>query len=146
MALQRGALTTQARRGENMPVDVLVPPLGTNVDVLTLISWYKQEGETVVKDEPLFVVETDKATLDVEAPASGVLFRVFAGPGEQVAALSRIASILSADEADRVDAVSGPTVSSLSDFGRAEPSRAHSPVRQTTPTPEFPTSLTRTSL
>src|SRR3954462_9161409 len=81
-----------------MPVDVLVPPLGTNVDVLTLISWYKQEGDTVVKDEPLFVVETDKATLDVESPASGILGKILAEPGAEVAALSRIASILLSEE------------------------------------------------
>ena len=89
-----------------MPVDVLVPPLGTTVDVLTLISWYKQEGETVVKDEPLFVVETDKATLDVEAPASGILCRVSAEPGDEVATLSRIASIRSPDEADATESKS----------------------------------------
>jgi pyruvate dehydrogenase E2 component (dihydrolipoamide acetyltransferase) len=76
-----------------MPVDVLVPPLGTNVDTLMLISWYRQEGDTVAKDEPLFVVETDKATLDVEAPASGILRRVGAQAGEEVAVLSRIAMI-----------------------------------------------------
>jgi len=85
-----------------MPVDVLVPPLGTNVDVLTLISWYKQEGETVAKDEPLFVVETDKATLDVEAPASGILGRILAEPGAEVAALSVIATILVVDDVDAV--------------------------------------------
>ncbi len=87
-----------------MPVDVLVPPLGTTVDVLTLISWYKQEGETVIKDEPLFVVETDKATLDVEAPASGILCRVSAEPGDEVATLSRIASIRTPNEAEETAA------------------------------------------
>src|SRR5690349_8583672 len=81
-----------------MPVDVLVPPLGTTVDTLTLISWYKQEGEAVVKDEPLFLVETDKATLDVEAPASGILSSVSAGPGDEVGALTRIATIRAAEE------------------------------------------------
>jgi pyruvate dehydrogenase E2 component (dihydrolipoamide acetyltransferase) len=81
-----------------MPVDVLVPPVGTTVDTLTLISWYKREGETVVKDEPLFAVQTDKATLDIEAPASGILCLVCAEPGEDVVSLSRIASIRQADE------------------------------------------------
>ncbi len=59
----------------NLPVatEVLVPPLGQTVDTLTLVSWYKSEGDAVQQGEPLFAVETDKATLDVEAPASGVL-------------------------------------------------------------------------
>ena len=52
-----------------MITEVLVPPLGTTVDVVTLAAWYKQEGDSVSKDSPLFAIETDKATLDVEAPA-----------------------------------------------------------------------------
>ena len=73
--------------------EVLVPPLGQTVDTLTLVSWYKQEGEAVSAGEPLYAVETDKATLDVEAPASGVLCGVTAQPGDVVKVLSAIASI-----------------------------------------------------
>jgi pyruvate/2-oxoglutarate dehydrogenase complex dihydrolipoamide acyltransferase (E2) component len=76
-----------------MPVDVLVPPLGTTVDTLTLIAWYRREGEWVEKDEPLFAVETDKATLDIEAPASGILRRIEAAEGDAVTTLTRIAVI-----------------------------------------------------
>ena len=82
-----------------MPVEVLVPPLGATTDTLRLVEWYRQEGETVTKDEPLFAVETDKATLDVEAPASGILRLVSAQPGAEVAALSRIAVIAAPGEA-----------------------------------------------
>src|SRR5438094_790467 len=82
-----------------MPVDVLVPPLGATTDTLRLVEWYRQEGEAVTKDEPLFAVETDKATLDVEALASGILRRVSAAPGDEVAALSRLAVIAAPGEA-----------------------------------------------
>src|SRR5579864_584042 len=82
-----------------MPVDVLIPPLGATTDTLRLVEWYRQEGETVTKDEPLFAVETDKATLDVEAPASGILRLVSALPGAEVTALSRIAVIAAPSEA-----------------------------------------------
>jgi pyruvate dehydrogenase E2 component (dihydrolipoamide acetyltransferase) len=81
-----------------MPTQVLVPPLGQTVDTLTFVSWYHAEGDTVQQGAPLFVVETDKATLDVEAPASGVLRRVTARPGDQVASLSAIAVIMAPDE------------------------------------------------
>src|SRR5690242_999746 len=83
-----------------MPVEVLVPPLGATTDTLRLVEWYRREGETVTKDEPLFAVETDKATLDVEAPASGILRHVSAQPGAEVTALSRLAVILAPGEAD----------------------------------------------
>ena len=70
--------------------EVLVP-LGQTVDTLTLVSWYKQEGEAVIAGEPLYAVETDKATLDVEAPATGVLRQVTASPGDVVKVLRAIA-------------------------------------------------------
>ena len=76
-----------------MSTEVLVPPLGQTVDTLTLVSWYKQEGEAVIAGEPLYAVETDKATLDVEAPASGVLCGVTAQPGDVMKVLSAIAVI-----------------------------------------------------
>jgi pyruvate dehydrogenase E2 component (dihydrolipoamide acetyltransferase) len=82
-----------------MAIEVLVPPLGQTVDTVTLVTWYKQEGEKVAKDEPLFSIETDKATLDVEAPASGVLRQVSAQPGDEVKVLSVIALIAAPDEA-----------------------------------------------
>jgi pyruvate dehydrogenase E2 component (dihydrolipoamide acetyltransferase) len=83
-----------------MSTEVLVPPLGQTVDSLTLVSWYKQANETVTQGEPLFAVETDKATLDVEAPASGVLRNVTAAPGDTVKVLSVIAGIEVEDEAE----------------------------------------------
>src|SRR5579872_3164098 len=82
-----------------MPIQVLAPPLGTNVETLTLLTWYRQEGEQVLKDEPLFMVETDKATLDVEAPASGILCGVTARAGDQILALRPIGYILQPGEA-----------------------------------------------
>ncbi len=81
-----------------MATDVLVPPLGQTIDTLILVAWYKQEGETVTQGEPLFAVETDKATLDVEAPASGILRRISAAAGAEVKVLSAIAVIAAADE------------------------------------------------
>jgi pyruvate dehydrogenase E2 component (dihydrolipoamide acetyltransferase) len=81
-----------------MATEVLVPPLGQTVDTVTLVTWYKNEGEIVAQDDPLFAIETDKATLDVEAPASGVLRRVTVQPGDAVKVLSAIALIAAPDE------------------------------------------------
>ena len=81
-----------------MPTAVLVPPLGQTVDTLTLAQWLKQEGDAVRQGEPLYVVETDKASLEIEAPASGILRQVTAKPGDEVAVLSAIAMIAAPDE------------------------------------------------
>ncbi|HSV74645.1 MAG TPA: dihydrolipoamide acetyltransferase family protein [Chthonomonadales bacterium] len=81
-----------------MATEVLMPPLGTNVDTATLVIWYRREGDQVAAGEALFAVETDKATLDVEAPATGVLRAVSVAAGEEAPALTRIAWIATADE------------------------------------------------
>ena len=76
-----------------MATEVLVPPLGQTVDSVTLVAWHKKEGDTVEQGEMLFAIETDKATLDIEAPAAGVLALVTAHPGDEVKVLSPIALI-----------------------------------------------------
>jgi pyruvate dehydrogenase E2 component (dihydrolipoamide acetyltransferase) len=86
-----------------MAVEVLVPPLGQTVDTLVLVSWFRQEGDKVTQGEPLFSVETDKATLDVEAPGSGILTAVTAKPGDEVRVLSVIAVIAAAEVAAQVE-------------------------------------------
>src|SRR5512139_1593118 len=81
-----------------MATQVLVPPLGQTVDTLSFVAWLKQEGERVQQGEALYVVETDKAMLDVEAPATGILSRVTAKKGDQVKVLASIAVIVSEGE------------------------------------------------
>ncbi|MGD8836557.1 MAG: E3 binding domain-containing protein, partial [Desulfobacteraceae bacterium] len=56
-----------------MTVEVKVPHVGESVQEAILAQWFKQDGELVAKDEPLFVIETDKVTLEVTAEVAGVL-------------------------------------------------------------------------
>ena len=92
-----------------MATKVLVPPLGQTVDLVTLVAWHSSEGETVKQGEMLFAIETDKAILDIEAPASGVLCRVIAQPGDEVQVLSAIALIAEPGEVlEENAAASGP--------------------------------------
>ena len=81
-----------------MPVDILVPPLSQTSDSLVLVSWLKMVGDTVIKGEPLFTVETDKATLEVEAPASGIMASILANPGDEMIVRSVIGSIKEPEE------------------------------------------------
>ena len=81
-----------------MAFDVIVPPLSQTMDTVVLVEWLKAVGDEVAKGEPLFVVETDKANLDVEAPASGVLRQVLAEPGEEVEVRSTIGLIAAPGE------------------------------------------------
>jgi len=81
-----------------MATEVLVPPLGQTTDTVVLATWYKREGDPVTAGEPLFAIETDKATLDIEAPASGVLRDVSAVEGEKLEVLKCIGFIAAPDE------------------------------------------------
>jgi pyruvate dehydrogenase E2 component (dihydrolipoamide acetyltransferase) len=65
---------------------VRMPPLGTTTDELRVVEWLKAVGDDVVTGEPLFVVESDKATLEVEAAAPGILLAIRSGAGETVQA------------------------------------------------------------
>jgi pyruvate dehydrogenase E2 component (dihydrolipoamide acetyltransferase) len=78
---------------------ILVPPLGQTTDTVILSAWYKQAGQTVKIGEPLFAIETDKATLDIEAQDAGILAQVSAQAGEEVKVLSAIGLIAAPGEA-----------------------------------------------
>ena len=56
-----------------MVIDVDVPEMGESVSEVTVLEWLKSEGEFVDKDEPICVLETDKANVDLPAPAAGTL-------------------------------------------------------------------------
>ena len=65
--------------------DIRVPTLGESVSEATVGKWFKQPGETVAVDEPLVELETDKVTLEVPAPAAGVLSDIAVKAGDTVA-------------------------------------------------------------
>jgi len=64
--------------------DIRVPTLGESVTEATVGKWFKQPGEAVAVDEPLVELETDKVTLEVPAPAAGVLSGISAKNGDTV--------------------------------------------------------------
>jgi 2-oxoglutarate dehydrogenase E2 component (dihydrolipoamide succinyltransferase) len=67
-----------------MAIEIKVPSVGESVTEALLAQWYKQDGDRVQKDELLFLIETDKVTLEVVAEADGIL-RITAAEGETVA-------------------------------------------------------------
>src|SRR5256714_15223367 len=65
-----------------MANEVKLPRLGQGMESETIVKWLKSEGDRVEKGEPLFEVDTDKATQEVEAEASGVLLKIAVESGE----------------------------------------------------------------
>lgn len=81
-----------------MAKDVIMPALGMAQETGILMQWLKSEGDPVEKGEPLMEVETDKATMEVEAPASGTLANVTAVSGDEIPVGQVIALILAPGE------------------------------------------------
>jgi 2-oxoglutarate dehydrogenase E2 component (dihydrolipoamide succinyltransferase) len=67
-----------------MSTEIRVPTLGESVSEATIAKWFKKPGDAVKADEPLVELETDKVTLEVNAPAAGVLSEIVAKDGETV--------------------------------------------------------------
>ncbi|MAU61016.1 MAG: dihydrolipoyllysine-residue succinyltransferase [Parvibaculum sp.] len=67
-----------------MATEIRVPTLGESVTEATVAQWFKKPGESVAADEPLVELETDKVTVEVPAPAAGVLSEIIAKDGETV--------------------------------------------------------------
>ena len=82
-----------------MAVSVQMPALGESVTEGTVTRWLKQEGDTVVADEPLVEVSTDKVDTEIPAPASGVLTKIVAREDDTVPVGGELAIIGDAGEA-----------------------------------------------
>ncbi len=76
-----------------MATAVVMPKLGNTVETSIIASWKKKKGDTVTQGEALCEIETDKATIDVESPASGTLLELFFGEGDEVPVMTAIAAI-----------------------------------------------------
>ena len=68
-----------------MTTEIKVPTLGESVTEATVAKWFKAEGEPVARDEALVELETDKVTLEVNAPAAGILEQIAAPEGTEIA-------------------------------------------------------------
>ena len=78
--------------------EVRMPQLGETVVEGTIVQWFKQVGETVAEDEPLFEVSTDKVDSEVPSPMSGVLVEIVAAEGDTVE-VGAVIAVLSEDGA-----------------------------------------------
>ena len=74
-------------------VDVMVPTLGESVSEATVSTWFKKVGDTVAQDEMLCELETDKVSVEVPAPAAGVLSEILAAEGTTVEAGGKLGVI-----------------------------------------------------
>ena len=82
-----------------MAIEIRVPTLGESVTEATVGQWYKQAGDAVAIDEPLCELETDKVTVEVPAPAAGVLASLAVNEGDTVEVGAVLASLVEGEGA-----------------------------------------------
>lgn len=81
-----------------MATEVILPKVDMVMETGTFVEWLKQEGDHVDKGEPLFVISTDKAAMEIESPATGTLCGLRAKPNEVIPVTSVLAHILAEGE------------------------------------------------
>jgi pyruvate dehydrogenase E2 component (dihydrolipoamide acetyltransferase) len=80
-------------------MDILMPQLGETVTEGTVTSWYKQVGDAIAADEPLFDVETDKVSTEIPCPTAGIVAEILVPAGTTVKVGTRLAVVRGAREA-----------------------------------------------
>lgn len=85
-----------------MTVDIVIPALGESITEATILRWLKTAGEAVERDEIIVEIETDKATMELAAPETGVLNEILSREGEKVQIGDVIARVTPGVQAPRV--------------------------------------------
>ena len=114
-----------------MSIEIKVPPLGESVSEATIARWIKSAGEAVALDEPVAELETDKVTLEVPAPAAGVIASITAEVGATVGIDAVIALL---DEGAEAPAAK-PSEAPAAEAPAAAPALAATPAATPAPTP-----------
>src|SRR6478752_6796988 len=76
-----------------MPTPVVMPQMGESVAEGTIVRWIKKVGDTIVRDEPLFEISTDKVDAEIPSPGAGVLLEIRVKEGDTVPVNSIVAVI-----------------------------------------------------
>src|SRR5918912_4339273 len=96
--MQTTCSTPSNERSIEMATEIKLPRLGQGMESGTIVKWLKSEGDHVEKGEPLYELDTEKVTQEVEADASGVLLRILAQEGDEIEVGKAIAVIGEAGE------------------------------------------------
>jgi pyruvate dehydrogenase E2 component (dihydrolipoamide acetyltransferase) len=110
-----------------MAFSVVMPALEMAQETGKLIAWRKQEGDRVTKGEPLLEIETDKAVVEVEAPADGILAGIKATAGDDIPVGQTIAWIVAPGEAPPVESESAAPAARAGSHANTESSRVVAP-------------------
>ena len=114
-----------------MATELKMPQMGYDMEEGTVVRWLKEEGSTVGRNEPVAEIETDKAVVEFESEAEGVLLRIVASEGSIVPVGETIAVVGLEEEATDLISSTNPAESSDSDSGIENESNETPELRET---------------
>jgi 2-oxoglutarate dehydrogenase E2 component (dihydrolipoamide succinyltransferase) len=113
-----------------MPTNVIMPQMGESIFEGTVTKWLKKPGDTVLRDEPLFEISTDKVDAEIPSPSAGVLTSVLVKEGETVQ-INTIVAVLDGDGAGTpaaAPATAAPTAVATPELAPAKAAPSASPA------------------
>jgi 2-oxoglutarate dehydrogenase E2 component (dihydrolipoamide succinyltransferase) len=129
-----------------MTIEIRVPVLGESVTEATVGKWFKKTGDAVKVDEPLVELETDKVTVEVPAPASGVMGEIIVAQGATVAVGSLLAALKDGAGAAASPAAAAKTEAVAAPPAAAKPAPVAVQPEPATPPPMPPSPAARKAL
>src|SRR5713226_2964610 len=127
-----------------MPINILMPALSPTMEKGNLAKWLKKEGDKVKSGDVIAEIETDKATMEVEAVEEGTLAKILVPEGTQDVAVNDVIAVLAGDGEDVKSAGAGaPRAPPKAEAPAAKPASPSSPVvppvaKAPAPTPVAP--------
>jgi 2-oxoglutarate dehydrogenase E2 component (dihydrolipoamide succinyltransferase) len=121
-----------------MATEILVPSLGESVTSATVARWIKKAGEAVAADEPLVELETDKVTVEVNAPAAGTIESIAAEEGAEVAPGAVLGTIGAGAGAAAAKPAAKPAAAAAATAPAAAPAAAPAPAAPPPPAAAAP--------
>jgi 2-oxoglutarate dehydrogenase E2 component (dihydrolipoamide succinyltransferase) len=121
-----------------MATEIRVPTLGESVSEATVGTWFKKVGDTVKADEPIVELETDKVTVEVPAPASGVLTEIIIAAGETVGLNALLGQIAEGAAGSAGASAAAPAATPAPAAAPAAPAPAAAPASAGTSMPAAP--------
>src|SRR5437667_7993729 len=107
-----------------MPVELKVPSVGESISEVEIGDWLKAKGDAVAKDEPVVTLESEKATVELPAPISGVIAEVLKKKGD-TAAIGEVIGLIDKDgaptKADKAKAQASPPAAEAKPSSASEP-------------------------
>ena len=113
-----------------MPIKIIMPALSPTMEEGSLSKWLKAEGESVEAGEPIAEIETDKATMEIEAYQDGVLGKIIVAEGSEAVPVNTVIALM-LEEGEDASALEGIEVAPV-------PAPAETPALPEAPPPEAP--------